>query len=118
MIVVDPSAASFRVQLFQDRLRPVLADNEVLDGIRLVSSLLASGRLLIHQSCKHLISEMQSYSWDEKAAAKGEDSPVKVNDHGADALRYAINTTRSVWRNLIVPDVVPVNYQDAFGVPM
>jgi len=116
--VVDPSAASFRVQLFQDRLRPVLADNDVLDGIRLVSSLLSTGRLKIHRSCKHLIGEMQGYSWDEKAAAKGEDVPVKVNDHGVDSLRYGIMTPRSLWRNLIVPAETPVNYQDHFGVPL
>ena len=115
MIVVDPSAASFRVQLFQDRMRPVLADNEVLDGIRQVSSLLSTGRLLVHRSCKHLIEEMQSYCWDEKASAKGEDAPVKVNDHGCDSLRYGIMTTRSIWRNLIKPAEAPPNYQDTFG---
>lgn len=118
MIVVDPSAASFRVQLFQDRLRPVLADNEVLDGIRLVSSLLSTGRLKINRSCKYLIEEIQGYSWDEKAAAKGEDAPIKVNDHGVDGLRYGIMTPRSVWRNLIVPAEAPPNYEDTFGVAL
>ncbi|HEY3981357.1 MAG TPA: hypothetical protein VGM79_29145 [Streptosporangiaceae bacterium] len=47
------------------------ADNSVLDGIRLMSSLLATGRLLIHSSCKNLIAQLQSYSWDEQASAKG-----------------------------------------------
>lgn len=87
-IIVDPSATSFRVQLFHDRYQPVLADNEVLDGIRLLSSLLSSGRLLIHKSCKFLIDEMQSYCWDGKAAT---------------ALHCGLFTTRSVWRNLIIP---------------
>lgn len=118
MIVVDPAAASFRVQLFQDRLRPVLADNEVLDGIRVVSSLLATGRLKIHQSCKFLIEELQGYSWDEKAAKRGEDAPVKQNDHGADAMRYGVVTTRSIWRNLIRPAETPPSYQDTFGVDL
>jgi PBSX family phage terminase large subunit len=117
-IVVDPSATSFRVQLFQDRMQPVLADNEVLDGIRQVSSLLSSGRLLVHKSCTHLIGEMQSYSWDEKAAAKGEDVPVKKNDHGVDGLRYGIKTTGPLWRNLILPAETPRNYEEGFGIPM
>jgi hypothetical protein len=56
------------------------ADNSVLDGIRLMSSLLATGRLLIHSSCKNLIAQLQSYSWDEQASAKGEDKPVKADD--------------------------------------
>jgi PBSX family phage terminase large subunit len=117
MIVVDPSAASFRVQLWQDRLRPVLADNEVLDGIRLTSSLFARDLLLVHRSCRYLIEELQGYSWDEKAAKRGEDAPLKADDHGADALRYGLATTRSVWRNMLRPDEAPPNHQDRFDVP-
>lgn len=122
--VVDPSGLSFIRQLHSDlRLFPggmsiAGADNAVLDGIRLVASLLGGGRLLIHSSCKNLIAQLQSYSWDEKAAARGEDKPVKENDHAPDALRYALATTRQVWRNLIVPAEMPVNYQDQFGVPL
>jgi len=115
-IVVDPSAASFRVQLFRDRRQPVAAENEVLDGIRCVSSLLGTGRLLIHKACTHLISEMQGYSWDEKKAAKGEDAPVKKDDHGTDALRYGLYSTRSVWRNLILPAAPPRNPEEYFDV--
>jgi PBSX family phage terminase large subunit len=118
LVVVDPSAASFRVQLFQDRLRPVMADNEVLDGIRTVSSLMSSDRLSIHRSCRHLIDELQGYCWDEKAAKKGDDAPLKQDDHGVDALRYGIATTRSVWRNMLRPPEVPPNYQDTFGVDL
>ena len=43
--VVDPSAASFVVQLYKDGLTPTLANNAVLDGIRQVSSLIAADRL-------------------------------------------------------------------------
>lgn len=118
MIVVDPSAASFRVQVFQDRMRPVLGDNEVLDGIRLTSSLFSGGLLRIHRSCKFLIEELQGYSWDEKAAARGEDAPVKVNDHGCDSLRYGLATTRSLWRNMLRPVETPPSYQDTFGTDL
>ncbi|MGA5467837.1 PBSX family phage terminase large subunit [Streptomyces arboris] len=97
-VVVDPSAASFIQQLHRDRLTPHPADNSVLDGIRTVSSLLATGRLLIHRSCTELIKEIQSYAWDSKAALLGEDKPLKLNDHGVDALRYALQTTESLWR--------------------
>ncbi|MFE4991416.1 PBSX family phage terminase large subunit [Streptomyces mirabilis] len=97
-VVVDPSAASFMQQLLRDRLNPVAADNSVLDGIRTVSSLLASGQLLIHRSCTELLKEIQGYVWDPKAALLGEDKPLKHKDHGVDALRYAIQTTESAWR--------------------
>lgn len=96
--VVDPSAASFVTQLHRDGLTPTLADNGVLDGIRLVSSLLARGRLKIHSSCTALIDEMAGYAWDPKATEKGLDQPLKIDDHGPDALRYAVRTTEAAWR--------------------
>jgi PBSX family phage terminase large subunit len=98
-VVVDPSAASFKTQLHQDGLSPVAADNSVLDGIRLVSNLLANRQLMIHRSCRELLKEMDSYTWDPKAALDGHDAPLKQNDHGMDALRYALMTTRSIWHH-------------------
>jgi PBSX family phage terminase large subunit len=98
-VVVDPSAAGFRVQLYRDGWSPALANNDVGDGIRSVASLLATDRLKIHRSCRELIRELPSYEWDDAAAQKGEDKPVKVADHGADALRYAIHTTQATWRH-------------------
>jgi len=98
-IFVDPSATSFIVQLYDDGFEGVTkADNSVLDGIRSVSSLLAADRLKIHESCTGTIEEKQGYVWDDKAALRGEDKPVKANDHGPDAERYGIMGIRSVWR--------------------
>ncbi|MBF8186334.1 PBSX family phage terminase large subunit [Nonomuraea sp. K274] len=97
--VVDPSAASFRIQLHGDGVRSVLGENTVLPGIRTVASLLATRRLFVHESCTALINEFPGYSWDEKAAERGEDSPIKADDHGLDAMRYAIQTTQQVWRS-------------------
>lgn len=99
--VVDPSATSMKVQLYRDGVAPVDAVNAVADGIRLVSSLFAVGRLKIHRSCRGLLDELPGYSWSEKHAEKGEDVPVKADDHGADALRYAASTTRALWQQQI-----------------
>lgn len=99
--IVDPSAASFRVQLYRDGVTARLADNAVLDGIRTLSSLLALGLLKVHTSCRHLLDEIPGYSWDDKAAEKGLDEPIKAADHGIDAARYAIHSTRSMWRHLL-----------------
>ncbi len=96
--VIDPSAASFRRKLHQDGLPSVLADNAVLPGIRIMGGLLATQRLKIHSSCAGLISEMPGYSWDPKAAERGEDAPIKVADHGIDAVRYVCKTTEATWR--------------------
>lgn len=97
--IVDPSAASFVTQLHQDGLVPAQGDNSVLDGIRTVASLLGRGRLKVHASCQGFINEIPGYSWDPDAAAKGEDKPIKADDHSIDAGRYAIHTTQSAWRS-------------------
>lgn len=98
--VIDPSAASFRVKLNQgeNALSSVLADNSVLPGIRLMSGLLATQRLKIHESCHGLINELPGYSWDPKAAERGEDAPIKLDDHGIDATRYLLKTTEATYR--------------------
>lgn len=90
-IVVDPSASSFIAQLKKDGFYNVRkANNDVLDGIRHVSTLLSNGKYFIHESCKNLIKEKASYVWDAKAQQRGEDKPLKQNDHASDAERYGI----------------------------
>lgn len=97
-IVVDPSAASFIAELQKRGFYVIPADNEVLDGIRATATLLAQDYLKINKNCKGLRSEMQSYVWDDKAAQRGEEKPVKQLDHGPDALRYYIKTILPSWR--------------------
>ncbi|MGL4253140.1 MAG: PBSX family phage terminase large subunit [Fusobacteriaceae bacterium] len=91
-IIVDPSAASFIAELRTRKLPVRKAKNDVLNGIRLVASLLVKGRLLINHTCKDTIKEFGSYVWDEKASEKGEDKPLKENDHSMDQIRYYCNT--------------------------
>jgi PBSX family phage terminase large subunit len=102
-IAVDPSAASFKTQLFRDGVTNVMdAKNDVLDSIRLASSLLATGRLVVHESCTGLIEEIPGYSWDPAASAKGEDAPIKADDHSVDSgLRYAIYSSRMLWQRYV-----------------
>lgn len=97
-VIVDPSAASLRIQLRRDGVRTWPGDNDVMSGLRLLSSLLAVGALRIHKRCGHLLDEIPGYSWDDRAAERGEDAPLKADDHGIDALRYVVYTTRSLWR--------------------
>src|SRR5699024_8153752 len=91
-IYIDPSAVSFGLALRSAGVPKVAkADNTVLDGIRNVSTLLSNGLLkIVKEEGPGLIQEMASYVWDEKAAERGEDKPMKVDDHGPDGLRYCI----------------------------
>ena len=96
-VIVDPSAASFIVALRKRGVYVREADNEVLDGIRKTSVLLGRREILIHESCAGLLDELGTYLWDDKAAQRGEEKPVKQNDHGPDALRYFVNSLPD-WR--------------------
>ena len=85
-VIVDPSAASFKETVRRHGKFTVWdADNSVLDGIRLTASLLNAGRILIHRSCKGILSEFGQYRWDMDAP---EDAVIKEFDHGMDQMRY------------------------------
>ena len=70
--------------------------NDVLPGIREVSSGFGSGALTVDPRCVGIKQEADEYSWDEKAAEQGEDKPVKANDHLLDSIRYAWFTASPV----------------------
>lgn len=92
-IYVDPSAASFILQLQRDGLHKArTADNNVIGGIRKIAALINNGDLIITNNCPVLIKQLETYSWDKTSADRGEDKPVKVDDHAIDALRYVVNS--------------------------
>lgn len=100
--IVDPAAAGFRQQLVADDFPMVLkGNNRVVDGLGIVASLFKARRLFVHESCTELLGEIPGYVWDAKASEKGEDAPVKLDDHACDALRYAVMTTRPWWQHHI-----------------
>lgn len=85
-VICDPSARSFiECILRHGRFSVVPAKNDVLNGIRKVSSLLSEGRLLFSEKCKDTIREFYLYRWDEKCKS---DTPIKENDHAMDDIRY------------------------------
>lgn len=96
-VIVDPSAASFIAELRRRGVYVIPADNDVPDGIRKTASLIARRSILICEDCPCLIGEMGTYVWDEKASQRGDEKPVKQNDHSEDALRYYVNSLPD-WR--------------------
>lgn len=92
-IYLDPSAASFKLELRKSGIQNIFdAKNDVLDGIRFVSKMMANGTYKICKNCKNAIQEKQTYVWDAKSIKNGEDKPLKENDHVSDAERYALYT--------------------------
>lgn len=90
--VIDPAANDFQLILMQMRQPTQHGYNSLLEGIQAVNLWVNDGRLRVDRRCEWLIREAGSYIWDEKAADRSQDVPVKGNDHGLDALRYAVNT--------------------------
>lgn len=91
-VVLDPSAASFKAQLKKDGFKVKSANNDVLDGIRFVATLLSQFTIFFDKSCENTVKEFGSYIWDGKASEHGEDKPVKEHDHAMDAIRYQCMT--------------------------
>lgn len=89
-VYVDPSAAAFKVDLRRKGFQVIDADNDVFNGIQYMASEMALGNLLICECCKELIREIESYVWDPKKSEKGEDAPLKKDDHQLDATRYVL----------------------------
>lgn len=90
--VVDPSAASFIAELRKRGYKVLKADNDVLDGIRIVGTKLNQDKIIFADTCRSTIAEFSSYIWDAKAVARGEDRPVKEHDHAMDSCRYFVYT--------------------------
>ncbi|MGE5522205.1 MAG: PBSX family phage terminase large subunit [Rhodospirillaceae bacterium] len=114
MIVVPDDAGSLLTTLYQrgnDQSRAgkpsawgrvMIADRSpgsVARGIQHLASLLQLRRLLFGPlvQAKSGLTEWVSYVWDAKAQAKGEDAPLKQNDHDPDAGRYVVDAYQSIW---------------------
>ena len=92
-VIIDSAAKELIDEIRMTTSLPVLeADKDVLEGIRRVQTTIFENRLFVHENCVNLLREFQSYAWDEKKAERGEDVPIKKDDHCLDALRYGINT--------------------------
>ena len=94
-IIIDPSAASF-IEVIKKHGEYMVkgAKNDVLDGIRVTTTFLNTGRLFVHESCSNTIEEFGLYSWDEES---GDDKVIKENDHAMDDTRYYCNTFMRKW---------------------
>ena len=88
-VIIDPSAASFIECIRRHgKFTAVKADNDVVSGIRRVSTALKQNKLMFHESCRDIIREFSLYRWNEKSGA---DVPIKENDHAMDDMRYFVS---------------------------
>ncbi len=98
-IVADPEDRGSRLALSREHgisnVPAKKGKGSVRNGINDVCERLAfdvegKPHLLVHDNCKHLIHEFETYVWDERGVGESRDSPKpRQKDHALDALRYA-----------------------------
>ncbi|WP_436664417.1 PBSX family phage terminase large subunit [Alicyclobacillus acidoterrestris] len=92
-VIIDPSAASFKATLRKRHVRTKDADNDVIEGIRAMSTMIYLRKLRVHRkNCPNFLMERAAYVWDDKAVKRGDEKPVKQSDHAMDACRYLVKT--------------------------
>lgn len=109
-VIVDPSASALIVELRKQKFHVVHARNDVLDGISDVATLLSQDKIAFTSKCKNTIREFGIYAWDTKATNRGEDVPIKLNDHAMDAVRYFVKTKHLVTRKKDTKDLDSLIY--------
>ena len=82
----DPSEPASIEKFRRAGINAVKANNEIVPGIRAVTSFIESDRLFVQRTCQNLINEFQMYRYDDN----DKETPLKINDHAMDALRYAV----------------------------
>lgn len=117
--ILDPSAASFKAALNEVRIAPGTygnqyetrmfrlrdADNAVEDGLRDTARCMQRGTIKINETrCPNTVRELGGYVWDPR----GDDVPLKEEDHAMDSMRYFVRTMR-----LVKPQ--PPQYRSPFG---
>ena len=91
-VYCDPSAVSWKVELAKRGYRVLNADNDVVNGIRVVGSKLSLHDYLIDKSCVNTEMEYQNYIWARTYQERGIDKPFKYKDHTCDTDRYVLYT--------------------------
>jgi PBSX family phage terminase large subunit len=96
-IFLPHDAASLKAQCRKDpriqmKVRTYAPDT--YKDINRIQDLFNTRRFFIHESCKNSITQAQTYCWDTQAQQRGEDKPLKVDDHCPDMWRGGLFGSR------------------------
>lgn len=92
-IVIDPSAKQMRIELIRHGMPTTTPhDKQVEARITKVTALMRGGKWkVLRGRCPNLVSEMQSWEWDETPKAEGGGKPrPRQRCHALDAMGYAV----------------------------
>lgn len=92
-IFLPHDAASLKAEAKKDKrikMKVKTYAPDTYEDITTIQNLFATNRFFINASCKDSITQAQTYCWDIKAQQRGEDKPLKDNDHCPDMWRGGI----------------------------
>jgi PBSX family phage terminase large subunit len=98
-VIVPPEALSLKNELVQRGFWVTDADNSVKEGIHTVAAMFSRRKLRISKrGCPNLAKRVPNYAWDDQAAKRGVEQPLKVEDDDCDSMRYGIHGKIPAWR--------------------
>ena len=88
----DPAEPDRILELERAGLNVHDVSKDITAGIATVRDLFAQNRLHIHKDCVNLISELETYAYEDPQPDKNQpEKPRKEKDHAVDALRYVLH---------------------------
>ena len=92
-IYIDSAAQQTRFDFAQNYdISTINAKKSVLDGIGQTASIIDNDNLIVDQKCRHILSAVDQYQWDNNPNLMRERPKHNMASHMADALRYALYT--------------------------
>ena len=104
-VYLPHDAASLKAECKKDkriRMKVRTYRPDTYEDILKIQNLFNNDQFFIHERCKNSITQAQTYSWDIKAQQRGEDKPLKINDHCPDMWRGGLFGPRLNRRKVIV----------------
>jgi PBSX family phage terminase large subunit len=103
-IYLPHDAASLKAEVKKDpriKMKVRTYAPDTYRDINRIQDLFNDNRFHIHKSCKNSITQAQTYCWDTRAQQRGEDKPLKIDDHCPDMWRGGIFGPRKSKRKVI-----------------
>lgn len=94
-VVLNEEAEAFKNPLRNKHYRIKVMERDSQNtkkDILKVNTMFSLKKLLVNQKCKNLIAELQRYIWDERAAERGEEKPIKTQCIGCEILQQTVSS--------------------------
>lgn len=98
-VITPPESLALKNEMLQRGFWVTDANNSVKEGIHTLSSMFSRRKVRVSKrGCPELAKRIPNYSWDDNAAKRGVEQPLKIEDDDVDSLRYGIHSKVPSWR--------------------